>query len=82
MRAAELFSATGYYTAGFFSGPNLHPTFGFDQGFDESMQPAPHLVAFTTGWGDGQYACFWGLDQAEKPVALVMDVELVAGLEI
>lgn len=66
-----------------FADPSVPPAEEeFDEGFDESMQLAPHLVAFTTGWGDGQYACFWGLDQAEKPVALVMDVELVAGLEI
>ncbi len=31
---AELLRAGGYATAGFFSGPNLHPVFGFDQGFD------------------------------------------------
>jgi arylsulfatase A-like enzyme len=31
---AELLHAAGYSTAGFFSGPNLHPVFGFDQGFD------------------------------------------------
>lgn len=32
---AQLFSDAGYATGGFFSGPNLHPTFGFDRGFDE-----------------------------------------------
>jgi arylsulfatase A-like enzyme len=32
--AAELFARAGYRTAGFFSGPNLHPTFGFAQGFE------------------------------------------------
>ncbi|MDP6980571.1 MAG: sulfatase [Myxococcota bacterium] len=31
---AETFSERGYRTAGFFSGPFLHPTFGLDQGFD------------------------------------------------
>ncbi len=31
---AELLKRHGYATAGFFSGPNLHPVFGFDQGFD------------------------------------------------
>jgi arylsulfatase A-like enzyme len=31
---AEVFGEAGYATGGFFSGPNLHPVFGFDQGFD------------------------------------------------
>ena len=32
---AERFKAAGYATAGFFSGPYLHPVFGLSQGFDE-----------------------------------------------
>ena len=31
---AERLHAAGWATAGFFSGPNLHPAFGFAQGFD------------------------------------------------
>lgn len=31
---AEILSAQGYDTAGFFGGPYLHPTFGLGQGFD------------------------------------------------
>jgi arylsulfatase A-like enzyme len=31
---AERFRSGGYATAGFFSGPYLHPAFGLDQGFD------------------------------------------------
>jgi len=31
---AELLGARGYQTGGFFTGPNLHPIFGFNQGFD------------------------------------------------
>ncbi|MBN2490041.1 MAG: sulfatase [Planctomycetes bacterium] len=31
---AEALRAVGYKTAGFFSGPYLHPCFGFSQGFD------------------------------------------------
>lgn len=31
---AEAFAAAGYRTAGFFSGPYLHPYFGFGQGFE------------------------------------------------
>jgi arylsulfatase A-like enzyme len=32
--AAEVFADAGYETAGFFSGPYLHPAFGLGQGFD------------------------------------------------
>jgi arylsulfatase A-like enzyme len=32
---AERFQAAGYRTAGFFSGPYLHPAFGLGQGFEE-----------------------------------------------
>lgn len=32
---AELLSAAGFGTAGFYSGPNLDPTFGFADGFDQ-----------------------------------------------
>jgi len=32
---AEVLGARGYRTAGFFSGPNLHPVFGFGQGFGQ-----------------------------------------------
>ena len=31
---AELLAGHGYATGGFFSGPNLHPAFGFAQGFE------------------------------------------------
>lgn len=31
---AQLLRARGYQTGGFFTGPNLHPIFGFSQGFD------------------------------------------------
>lgn len=31
---AERLKARGYTTGGFFTGPNLHPAFGFDHGFD------------------------------------------------
>jgi arylsulfatase A-like enzyme len=31
---AEVLRARGYHTAGFFSGPYLHPTFGLARGFD------------------------------------------------
>ena len=34
MTLAELLAERGYAAAGFWSGPNLHPAFGFSQGFE------------------------------------------------
>ncbi len=51
----------------------------WDDGIEESVQGGDHMVAFTTGWGDGQYACFWGLDSEGVEAVLVMDVELIGG---
>ncbi len=42
---AETFSAHGYQTAGFFSGPFLHPTFGLDQGFDRYVDCSSYAEA-------------------------------------
>lgn len=47
---AETLAAAGYQTAGFFSGPNLHPVFGFSQGFDSYQNEStnhPSLSVFT-----------------------------------
>ena len=47
---AELLKARGYTTAGYFSGPNLHPVFGFSQGFDRYENKSsndPALGVFT-----------------------------------
>lgn len=49
----------------------------WEDGFEESVQGGGHMVAFTTGWGDGQYACFWGLDSEGAEAVLLMDVELI-----
>ncbi len=35
------------------------------------------LVAATSGWGDGIYAAWWGLDAAGEPAALVLDTEVL-----
>ena len=51
---------------------------GCEDGFEESVQGGDHMVAFTTGWGDGHYACFWGLDSKGIEAVLVMDVELIS----
>ena len=48
-----------------------------DRVIEESAQGGDHRVAFTTGWGDGQYACFWGLEAQGGEAVLVMDVELI-----
>ncbi|MBC8451088.1 MAG: sulfatase [Planctomycetes bacterium] len=47
---AETLGAAGYRTAGFFSGPNLHPVFGFSQGFDlyeNESANQPELAVFS-----------------------------------
>jgi arylsulfatase A-like enzyme len=46
---AEELGDAGYRTAGFFSGPNLHPVFGFSQGFDTYTNESsnhPDLAVF------------------------------------
>jgi hypothetical protein len=47
---------------------------------EEYMQVTPGLIAFTTGWGDGNYATFLGLDAEGKPAMLVTDFGLVSQL--
>lgn len=42
---AQQFKARGYATAGFVSGPYLHPAFGFDRGFDEYFNCTSYLDA-------------------------------------
>jgi len=47
---AQSLGAAGYKTAGFFSGPNLHPVFGFSQGFDSYTNCSsnrPDLAVFS-----------------------------------
>lgn len=44
---AEAFHADGYETAGFFSGPWLHPYFGFSQGFDQYEDCTSYLRRYT-----------------------------------
>ena len=41
---------------------------------------SPHgLVVFTSGWGDGVYPSYWGLDTSGIPVALVTDFLCIQG---
>jgi Protein of unknown function (DUF4241) len=35
-----------------------------------------NVVAFSSGWGDGSYPSYWGLDDAGTPVCLVTDFGL------
>lgn len=58
---AERFQENGYATAGFFSGPFLHPAFGFGQGFD--------LYADCTSYGaalDAAKPVDWAKDDATR----------------
>lgn len=36
-----------------------------------------NLVAFQSGWGDGFYVSYWGLDADDQPVCLVTDFGIV-----
>ena len=40
----ERFRDAGWRTAGFWSGPNLHPWFGFDRGFEQYIDCSAHTV--------------------------------------
>ena len=42
---AERFAAAGYQTAGFFSGPYLHPAFGLGQGFEHYQNCTSYAAA-------------------------------------
>ncbi len=42
---AQQFKAAGYTTAGFVTGPYLHPAFGFDRGFDEYFNCMAYMEA-------------------------------------
>lgn len=42
---AELFRAAGWRSAGFFSGPNVHPHFGFGRGFERYVDCSTAAVA-------------------------------------
>ena len=46
---AESFRAQGYETAGFYSGPFLHPVYGFDRGFDRYVSCESPAVQAATG---------------------------------
>ena len=43
--------------------------------FDE--QSGGNLLAFTSGYGDGRYASYWGLDSKGEPVCLVTDFNML-----
>jgi hypothetical protein len=32
-----------------------------------------NIAIFSSGWGDGYYPAFWGLDKFGKPLVLVID---------
>ncbi len=54
---AERFAAADYQTAGFFSGPYLHPAFGLDQGFDHYENCTSYAKAL-----DAQPVDQWSMD--------------------
>jgi arylsulfatase A-like enzyme len=55
---AERFQNAGYATAGFFSGPYLHPAFGLGQGFERYEDCASYAAKI-----DGRPATEWAMDK-------------------
>jgi len=55
---AERFRSAGYATAGFFSGPYLHPAFGLDQGFDHYEDCASYAAKIS-----GRPPSEWAMDK-------------------
>jgi arylsulfatase A-like enzyme len=55
---AERFLAAGYATAGFFSGPYLHPAFGLGQGFEHYEDCASYAAKI-----DGRPPSEWAMDK-------------------
>jgi len=52
---AEAFDEAGYETAGFFSGPYLHPAFGFAQGFDTYVDCTSFAALTSQGFRKGKF---------------------------
>lgn len=40
-----------------------------------------NVAIFRSGWGDGVYASYWGLDEAGKPLVLVTDFGVMEGAD-
>jgi Protein of unknown function (DUF4241) len=81
LEPGERFGCTVDSGCACFADAGVEPGEGeLDVAFDEASQCGPHLVAFTSGWGDGQYACYWGFDEAGAPAVLLMDLELISSV--
>jgi hypothetical protein len=68
-------TGTGCFAAADFDPSNLRES---PVEIEEFAQLHPEAVAFATGWGDGRYATFVGLDASGEPAMLVTDFELLA----
>ncbi len=45
--------------------------------YDFEGLPENNLIAFSSGWGDGGYASYFGFDQDNQPACLVTDFKVV-----
>ena len=55
---------------------------GGDYALHKPLDDDPANVAiFRSGWGDGFYASYWGLDEADRPLALVTDFVVMEGAD-
>ena len=70
---AEAFQEAGYRTAGFYSGPNLHPVFGFSQGFDayrDCTSYADQMIAVLNGKEELQVVLDRSDEDITNPIVL------------
>ena len=42
--------------------------------------PDENIIMFSSGWGDGMYPCYWGLDKNKQPLALITDFFIFGAL--
>ncbi len=55
----------------------LEENFGVWTNYTPSKNTDQNIVVFQTGWGQGTYASYWGLDQMGNAISLVTDFQLL-----
>lgn len=44
--------------------------------FRPSGEPSPNIIIFSSGFGDGLYSTYWGLDPTNQPICLLTDFQV------
>jgi hypothetical protein len=55
------------------SKPEFHPVVNVPLGDPKGLS----VVAFASGWGDGSYPSYFGLDAAGRPIVLMTDFQIL-----